>query len=103
MRSPGRPAEVTRVGDVWWVGDTAVGKVHPASSCRRDEACVIHRPTIHHMAKWPIFWREDRGIVERMCEHGVGHPDPDQWPYWRRMGRMHEQVHGCCGCCTSPS
>lgn len=44
-------------------------------------------------------WRDDTGVMERVCAHGVGHPDPDQpWPAgdWR-------WVHGCCGCCLAPS
>ena len=38
--------------------------------------------------------REDRRRIERICEHGVGHPigATDKWEDW--MG-----VHGCDGCC----
>lgn len=56
--------------------------------------CVIHAPTDHHMRAWPLKWRTDRQIFERICPHGIGHPDPDQ----RADG-----THGCDGCCSPPS
>lgn len=61
--------------------------------------CVIHNPTLHHMRLWPLHWRDDRGIFERICEHGTGHPDPDQLDYWKSIGKEAESIHGCCGCC----
>lgn len=72
--------------------------VHDAASCA-GRACVIHSPTEHHMSGFPLHWRDDRGIFERICEHGIGHPDPDQLDYWCESGREHEAVHGCDGCC----
>lgn len=72
--------------------------VHPESKCAPNP-CVIHNPTNHHMCDWNITWR-DKGIVERICpDHGVGHPDPDQFQYWRESGQDWLGVHGCCGCC----
>ena len=63
-------------------------------------ACVIHNPTDHHMRHWPLHWRDDRGIFERLCPfHGTGHPDPDQFPYWKETNQEWQSVHGCCGCC----
>lgn len=93
--------------------------VHPADVCA-GRACVIHHPTEHHMRDWPILWRNDRGIFERICEHGVGHPDPDQYAYWRQARESWRPpinadiidglpvsnpfdgigIHGCDGCCT---
>ena len=32
------------------------------------------------------------GRVERVCEHGVGHPTPTS-------ARLYDGVHGCDGCC----
>lgn len=66
-----------------------------------DGPCVIHRPSEHHLRAWPLHWRGDRGIFERICEHGIGHPDPDQFAYWRRTGQHSQDVHGCCGCCVA--
>lgn len=76
-------------------------EVHSELQCE-GRACVIHSPTNHHMRGWGLHWRDDRGIFERLCpEHGVGHPDPDQFDFWREMNAMYEAVHGCCGCCPN--
>lgn len=73
--------------------------VHPATKCV-GRSCVIHNPTDHHMRSWALWWRGDQGIFERLCpDHGVGHPDPDQFDYWRESNQEWQAVHGCCGCC----
>jgi hypothetical protein len=64
---------------------------HGVTDCERP--CPIHWPSQHHMRSWPQHWRVDRGIIERLCDHGVGHPDPDD--------KSRDKIHGCCGCCTS--
>ena len=64
--------------------------VHKPSKCA-NEHCVIHRPSEHSMRAFPTHWREDRGFMERICPHGVGHPDPDD--------PIADTVHGCDGCC----
>jgi len=38
-------------------------------------------------------WRYDRSFMERICAHGVGHPDPD--------GTNADPLHACDGCCTN--
>lgn len=74
--------------------------VHPALVCAGQESCVIHNPSEHHMRSWPLNWRADSGIMERICpEHGIGHPDPDEMTYQKRIGNSWAGVHGCCGCC----
>jgi len=74
--------------------------VHNKKDCK-GEYCVIHNPSNHHMRDWPTHWRDDRGLMERICEHGVGHPDPDDLAYKDLMGgdKLSEAVHGCDGCC----
>lgn len=37
-------------------------------------------------------WRDDRSFMERICPHGVGHPDPDD--------EHADPIHGCDGCCN---
>jgi len=76
--------------DIYISGTGQRLRVHGAHSCTGD-ACVIHRPSAHHMRSWPTTWRTDRFIMERICKHGVGHPDPDEPGV--------DRSHGCCGCC----
>ena len=79
------------------VGGQGIIGVHPNAACA-GRPCCIHSPSAHHMAAWPQNWREDRRIMERVCEHGVGHPDPDDAAYRASRGDT-DTVHGCCGCC----
>lgn len=80
------------------VGGLALTNVHPAEQCA-GRPCVVHAPTDHALRDWPLTWRNDRGIFERRCQHGVGHPDPDQFEFWCSTGQEAQGVHGCCGCC----
>lgn len=76
-------------------GGSVLHNVHPPQACEGD-TCVIHNPlTEHPMSAWPLIWRDDRGIFERLCPHGVGHPAPEQDRHLGRLG----SVHGCDGCC----
>lgn len=71
--------------------------VHLKKNCSGGH-CVIHSPSSHSMIDFPTHWRSDRGLMERICAHGIGHPDPDAMailPDW-------EGVHGCDGCCYEP-
>lgn len=76
------------------VGRTRLRHHAPQAYC---SPCPIHAPSGHHMVGWDMLWRNDRGIMERVCVHGVGHPDPDD-----RKIRLGEDsgVHGCDGCCN---
>ena len=67
--------------------------VHDRETCKW-EHCCIHNPSDHHMKDWPTNWRRSRRMMERMCPHGVGHPDPDDIAHSKNSG-----VHGCDGCC----
>ena len=84
-----------------WVNPTTgtVMQVHAASVCNYRISCVVHRPTNHHMREWHLHWRSDRYIFERICPHGIGHPDPDQFDLWKLTGQRAQGVHGCDGCC----
>jgi hypothetical protein len=77
--------------------------VHPRASCV-SEHCVIHNPSDHCMRQFPTHWRADRKLMERICPHGIGHPDPDDIAF-KRAARGDkfadtEEVHGCDGCCS---
>lgn len=95
--------------------------VHGRDKCEgRGIPCCIHDPSDHGMRAWPMNWRSDTEVMERMCEHGTGHPDPDHMAYVRSLTPEHDcpdeypgdeggacpyphlewqGVHGCCGCC----
>jgi hypothetical protein len=74
-------------------------KTHRASDCV--PPCSLHSPS-HHMADWPMVLRADKYmLVERICEHGVGHPDPDSFNFIKlqREGCDNLIEHTCDGCC----
>lgn len=78
-------------------------RTHTAEHCA-GPVCAVHRPTEHHMRRWPMVWRSERALLERLCPHGVGHPDPDHLAFIRqKYGELeahYESVHGCDGCCN---
>lgn len=77
--------------------------VHGPERCTGNNCC-IHSPSDHHMRDWPMLWRGDLGVMERVCEHRVGHPDPDDLTHRRRRFGSYDglDVHGCDGCCRRP-
>lgn len=79
--------------EVWVTGQAQIVLPHSRSNCDPGP-CVVHNPTNHHMRDWPTLYRFDRGMTERTCPHGIGHPDPDD--------PSTDTVHGCDGCCTPP-
>ncbi len=84
------------------IGDALLVNVHDAARCA-GRACVVHAPSDHHMREWNLNWRGDKGVMERLCPHGVGHPDPDDAAYQVSVGRGWANVHGCDGCCQTPT
>lgn len=75
---------------------------HPASVCV-GEACCVHNPSDHPLREAHLHWRSDRGLMERICDHGIGHPDPDDLAYKERTDPGYDSavgVHGCDGCCV---
>jgi hypothetical protein len=99
-------------------------RTHTPAVCE-GEYCVVHNPSDHHMKDWPVAYRTDRRVempprvvgasvllggvfvlAERICPHGVGHPDPDAMAFARREGGDEfadaEGVHGCDLCCRPP-
>jgi len=99
-------------------------RTHAPAVCE-GEYCVVHNPSDHHMKDWPVAYRTDRRVempprvvgesvllggvfvlAERICPHGVGHPDPDAMAFARREGGDEfadaEGVHGCDLCCRPP-
>lgn len=78
-------------------------RVHPSGTCA-GQNCSIHNPSNHPLKNAPLNWREDRKMMERICQHGVGHPDPDDVAYNVIAAGKDEEVysmHGCDGCCAA--
>lgn len=77
--------------------------VHYKGDCT-GEHCVIHNPSSNCMSSFPTHWRYDRAMMERICPHGVGHPDPDDVEYasthLNKDQMRYYTIHGCDGCCS---
>lgn len=83
-----------------------VWNVHESSTCEGGH-CAIHNPSDHPLKDAPIHLRgpnpfsmKPTGFIERMCEHGVGHSDPDSVAFYNSIGQTGTGIHGCDGCCT---
>ncbi len=81
-------------------GTGQVAHYHSPEVCE-GQWCPLHNPSPHHMVAWPLHLRVDRSpLLERICSHGVGHPDPDSADYLDRVAPQGAwDVHGCDGCC----
>lgn len=81
------------------VNGTRLTNIHSSYDCA-GEKCVIHNP-MRTYDKADLIWRNDRGIFEVVCEHGVGHVAPEQYDYLIRTRGEGALVHGCCWqrCC----
>lgn len=76
-------------------------RTHNAQGCAQSPIpnCAIHNPSERAKKLGKLHWRVDRGFFERICEHGVGHPDPDDARFQEGNGREDIWTHGCDGCC----
>jgi hypothetical protein len=88
-----------KIGEVWRINDKqTLTNVHTLQACKGP--CPLHHPSRHSMRKFSLLWREDAFIFERVCSHGIGHPDPDTLVHLDRLGVGEGYgVHGCDGCC----
>jgi hypothetical protein len=68
-------------------------RVHNKGQCE-GKHCPIHNPSLRAQQIGKTHWRTDRAIMERICVHGIGHPDPDS--------EYQDDIHGCDGCCSPP-
>ena len=79
---------------------------HSPRICAGERVCAIHKPSKKNtMREWPFIIRLDkRGLTERTCAHGVGHPDRDSLKWLRRFESKKNVnllgIHGCDGCCS---
>lgn len=95
--------------DVIALYDGRILETHDPRACE-GTYCCIHNPSNHPLNNLPLNWRADRhpSFMERICEHGVGHPDPDDLAYKRRLrptmfAKLALGIHGCDGCCWRSS
>ena len=72
--------------------------IHSNAVC--SGACPFHNPSNHPLSDADIHIRSDKMmLVERICEHGLGHDDPDSVAYFKLKDENWAGVHGCDGCC----
>lgn len=69
---------------------------HSADKCMT-QVCSLHNRSDHGMRHMPQNWRGDRYQMERICGHGIGHPDPDDH---NLLTGIDNGFHGCDGCCS---
>ena len=79
-------------------GGETLTNVHHNRFCL-GERCPIHNLSDHPMRAFPQHFRMDNGLMERICPHGIGHPDPDGLPFFEKKGIEGMGIHGCDGCC----
>lgn len=95
MRAANKPEYITGTGQKLW-------KIHAPELCQ-GRLCAIHNPTTEEPeCNWPTHWRQDRGLMERICPCGIGHPAPEHMAYLEELdaknGTNHayyEGIHGC--------
>jgi hypothetical protein len=89
-----------RAGELTIVSNGLLKGVHSPEVCvNQPWGCWVHAPKPHALAAAPICWRGDTGTAERVCRHGVGHPDPQDVAYWWKVHGRDVAGHGCDGCC----
>lgn len=99
LRAANKPEYVTGTGQELW-------RVHLKQDCQH-RICDIHNPPQGlPESDWPTHWRADRGLMERICPHGVGHPTTAHMEFLKEMDAVRgttnsqwEGIHGCDGCC----
>lgn len=87
--------------------DGSLLATHPADRCE-GRNCVIHNPSDHALKDAPIDWDPGTRRTNRICTHGVHHPDPDHLSFVYETYGMFEWMqhkhHRCDGCCkTEPA
>lgn len=78
--------------------------IHGKEGCN-GKPCAFHNPTNHHMNSWPLDLNKEKNLLfERVCKHGVRHPDPDSYNYLSSLepSKSAELMnHDCDNCCKS--
>jgi hypothetical protein len=70
--------------------------VHKKGQCK-GTYCTLHNRSNHHLRSWPQLWDPQIFAMQRICEHGVAHTDPDEINTDVVVRFEHEsQCDGCC-------
>lgn len=77
--------------------DMVLKNVHAQGKCR-GSYCTIHWRSDHHMRSWPQVFNPMVIAMERVCEHGIGHTDPDEINNDVVVRFEHDSK--CDGCCV---
>ncbi|GAA4363023.1 hypothetical protein GCM10023146_01940 [Nocardioides caricicola] len=86
--------------DMIFVANGVMTSVHTSDQCAgRAYGCWVHEVLSHALSDAPVVFRDDKGTAERICEHGIGHPDPQDAAYWWHEHGRDITPHGCDGCC----
>jgi|SRR5690625_648052 len=103
----GRPIQLFRnaLNGYWNIylegrGEISTLKTHSQEECALEECDIHNRPK--EFEGFRLQWRQDRGLLEQVCEHGVAHPAPSEVAYSLKIGRDRNHLtHGCCSglCC----
>jgi hypothetical protein len=73
---------------------------HHVDDCDPTTGCPFHGHSDHHMVGWPMDLTS-YGLVQRICQHGVRHPDPDAVAFYSaKIGGAPWDIHTCDGCCN---
>ena len=70
--------------------------MHRKDTCATP-VCAVHARSNHVLRYGPQCWNAQRYIMERVCGHGVRHPDPDDVRIWTGADNG---FHTCDGCCA---
>ncbi|APC46368.1 hypothetical protein HWB05_gp106 [Streptomyces phage BRock] len=98
-----RIEEESKTHDEWTDCTGRTYRVHKRGLDCEIDGCAIHNPSFHPLSEAKQLMREDKfWLIERICKHGVGHPDPDSASFIsRQLGNNSIWVHGCDGCCNA--
>lgn len=96
-----RIEEELKTHDGWTDCTGRTYRVHKRTVDCDVNGCAIHNPSFHPLSDAKQLMRSDKfWLIERVCKHGVGHPDPDSASFIaKQQGDTGIWVHGCDGCC----
>jgi hypothetical protein len=77
-------------------------QTHLRSACM-GTWCCIHTQMPGPWSSWPRLWRDDRGVMVRVCPCNVEHPVAEMYEPAIYLNREYMLVHDCCECPCSPT